>query len=439
MLKIEYIKEEDLKPYANNAKIHTAEQVEQIKKSIEEFGFNDPVAVWHDNEIIEGHGRLMAVMDMDDITEVPIIRLDELTDEQRKAYMLIHNKLTMNTDFDIDVLNSELEDIMDINMTDFGFDYEEEQKELKEVKMPEKVQQRCKEGDVWILGKHRLVCGSSTNSDDVGILMEGKRSKLLFTSPPYSDMREYNGDKDLSVDNICSFISKFKEYCDIQAVNLGIQRKDGEIYTYWDSYIEESHKCGLKLLSWCVWDKLSCGAIGMQKAMIPIRHEWIFVFGEKPIDINYTWKKKDASIIANAGKRKTSAVRQKDGSITATTSGITNKAYKKMETVLDIDFKEDEELCLTSVVKQKLESGAICKKHPAPFPVFLPAEYIASFTEEKDIVVEPFGGSGTTLMACEQLGRICYIMELDPSYCDVIIQRWEDFTGEKAVLVESFS
>ena len=121
-LKIEYLKKEDLKPYANNAKIHTGEQVEQIKKSIEEFGFNDPVAIWHDNEVIEGHGRLLAVMEMDDIKEVPVIRLDELTDEQRRAYMLVHNKLTMNTDFDIDILKMELDEIVGIAMDDFGFE-----------------------------------------------------------------------------------------------------------------------------------------------------------------------------------------------------------------------------------------------------------------------------------------------------------------------------
>lgn len=120
-LKIEYLKKEELRPYANNAKIHTDEQVEQIKKSIEEFGFNDPIAIWHENEVVEGHGRLLAVMQMDDIKEIPVIRLDGLTDEQRKAYMLVHNKLTMNTDFDIDILNLELEDIIDIDMKDFGF------------------------------------------------------------------------------------------------------------------------------------------------------------------------------------------------------------------------------------------------------------------------------------------------------------------------------
>ncbi len=131
-LKIEYIPKENLKAYRNNAKIHTAEQVDQIRKSIEEVGFNDPIAVWHDNEIIEGHGRLLAVMEMDEIQEVPIIRLDELTDEQRKAYMLIHNKLTMNTDFDDDLLDAELDDITDIDMSDFGFIEEEVEQKKKE-------------------------------------------------------------------------------------------------------------------------------------------------------------------------------------------------------------------------------------------------------------------------------------------------------------------
>lgn len=122
-LKIEYLNKQELKPYVNNAKIHTSEQIEQIKKSIEEFGFNDPIAVWHDNEIIEGHGRLLAAMEMDDVDAVPVIRLDDLTDEERRAYALVHNKLTMNTDFDQNLLSIELNDIIDdIDMTIFGFD-----------------------------------------------------------------------------------------------------------------------------------------------------------------------------------------------------------------------------------------------------------------------------------------------------------------------------
>lgn len=121
-LKIEYLNKQELKPYVNNAKIHTSEQIEQIKKSIEEFGFNDPIAVWHDNEIIEGHGRLLAAMEMDDVNAVPVIRLDDLTDEQRRAYMLAHNKLTMNTDFEISLLDLELNNLSEIDMSVFGFE-----------------------------------------------------------------------------------------------------------------------------------------------------------------------------------------------------------------------------------------------------------------------------------------------------------------------------
>lgn len=146
-LKIEYIDIEDLKPYLNNAKIHTAEQIEQIKKSIEEFGMNDPIAVWGENEIIEGHGRLIALKELG-YNQVPIVRLDHLTDEQRKAYTLVHNKLTMNTGFDFSVLELELESITDIDMSNFGFESfdvdidglfeeaEEKEKEVKKIQCP---------------------------------------------------------------------------------------------------------------------------------------------------------------------------------------------------------------------------------------------------------------------------------------------------------------
>lgn len=147
-LKIEYLNKEELKPYAKNAKLHPAEQVEQIKNSIREFGFNDPIAIWHDNEIIEGHGRLLAVMEMPEIEKVPVIRLDNLTDEQRRAYTLVHNKLTMNTNFDFGLLEMELEEI-GVDMSQYGFenynsidlgdlftDAEEKPKEPKKIQCP---------------------------------------------------------------------------------------------------------------------------------------------------------------------------------------------------------------------------------------------------------------------------------------------------------------
>ena len=121
-LKVEYVPKEDLKTYANNAKVHTPEQIEGIKKSIKKFGFNDPVAVWKDNEIIEGHGRLMAAMEMDEVQEIPVIRLDNLTDKERKAYIIAHNKLTLSTNFDNEILGEELKNLIgDFDMTDFGF------------------------------------------------------------------------------------------------------------------------------------------------------------------------------------------------------------------------------------------------------------------------------------------------------------------------------
>lgn len=131
-LNIEYVPIDDVKEYRNNAKIHTPEQIEQIKKSIEDFGFNDPVAIWHET-IVEGHGRILAAKELG-IKEIPVIRLDHLTDEERRAYMLVHNKLTMNTDFDISMLDVELDNIMNIDMSAFGFDVEFEEESVKEEK-----------------------------------------------------------------------------------------------------------------------------------------------------------------------------------------------------------------------------------------------------------------------------------------------------------------
>ena len=177
-LKVEYIPISELKPYENNAKIHTPEQIEQIKESIQQFGMNDPIGIWgKDNLIVEGHGRLLACQQLG-MKEVPIIRLDDLTDDQRKAYTLIHNQTTMNTGFDIDILNEELESI-DLDMSGYGFDIEiddiEEGTEVKEDEAPEvrDGEPKAKRGDIYQLGRHRLMCGDSTSSDDVFKLVGG--------------------------------------------------------------------------------------------------------------------------------------------------------------------------------------------------------------------------------------------------------------------------
>lgn len=155
-LKIEYIPIKDIKPYKRNAKLHPQEQIDQIKASIKEFGFNDPIAVWHDNEIIEGHGRLLAAKQMK-MKEIPIIRLDELTDEQRRAYMLAHNQLTMNSGFDLEILTEEINNILDIDMGDFGFeDFTiEEPEEVVEDEFDEEIPEepKSKRGDIYQLGR----------------------------------------------------------------------------------------------------------------------------------------------------------------------------------------------------------------------------------------------------------------------------------------------
>ena len=174
-LKIEYVDINSIKPYKNNTKTHPKEQIEQIKKSIEKFGMDDPIGIWK-NEIVEGHGRLIACKELG-MTEIPIIRLDHLTDEERKAYTLAHNKLTMNSDFDLDILNDELATFQTIDMSDFGFDlgFDEEEPEIIEDEVPEPPEEpKAKLGDIYQLGNHRLMCGDSTSEEDVAKLMNGE-------------------------------------------------------------------------------------------------------------------------------------------------------------------------------------------------------------------------------------------------------------------------
>lgn len=189
-LKIEYIQTEELVPYAKNAKLHPEEQVQQIKASIREFGMNDPIAIWKNNEIIEGHGRLLACQELG-LDTVPIIRLDRLTDEERRAYMLAHNQTTMNSGWDTELLDDELKALLeeDIDMSKFGFELEQEEDgEVVEDDFDEAPPENpmSKEGQVWKLGRHRLIVGDSTDPNVIERLMDGKQADLLITDPPYN-------------------------------------------------------------------------------------------------------------------------------------------------------------------------------------------------------------------------------------------------------------
>ena len=413
-------------------------EFEKLKRSIESFGYVELIVA---NEttgftVISGHQRLSVLKALGyESVECVVVSLDAV---HEKALNIAMNKIS--GEWDTRKLEGLLTDLkaedFDVTLTGFdtseiglmlGIDDEIVQDIVPEVNTDGPTV--CQPGDVWQLGRHRLLCGSSTDKNDVARLMSGKNSKLLFTSPPYSDMRTYNGDKELSVVSIAQFIPCYEPFAALQAVNLGIQRKDGEVYPYWNAYIDTAKKAGLKLLAWNVWDKLTCGSVGQQSAMVPIRHEWIFCFGKEPVAVNPTWRKKEASIYSGGRYNK---IRQADGSFRIARRGNETGAFKKMESLLELP----EQTSLESVTKQLSEKGKIRAEHPATFPVALPSEYIVAFTDENDIVVEPFGGAGTTLIACEQLDRTCYSMELDAHYCDVIIKRWENFTGDKAEKME---
>lgn len=420
--KVEWLPPEKLIPYGKNAKTHPAKQITRIANGIKAFGWTQPIVVDKDNVIVIGHGRVLAAKELM-LEKVPVVRRDDLTEDQIKACRLEDNK-TNESDWDFSKLEEELAelDIAGIDMEQFGFDalddFTDAQTVVTEDSIPEVQQEpKAKRGQIYQLGKHRLMCGDSCDEDDIAALMDGERGRMLFTSPPYSDMREYEGGKDLSVSNLSQFIAKYRPYTDYQCVNLGIQRKNDDIYEYWNDYISVARQNGYKMLAWNVWDKGMTGNIGQAKAFFPLRHEWVFVFGTDFYEINLTQEKKPESITRNPGRK---TKRNPDGTTSPHTTGDTSKPYKQMESVL---------FCYP-VLDNDTRS-----LHPATFPVGLPAEYIKAMSDPDDIIIEPFGGSGTTLIACHQLNRQCRIMELEPKYVDVIIKRWEDFTGMEAELI----
>ena len=351
-----------------------------------------------------GNMRLKALQELKykEIPDAWIMLADEWSEEKRKEFTIKDNVGFGEWDWDtlanewnveelsewgLDIPNFEIDEVLEAEDDDFD--------------VPEGgIETDIVLGDLFEIGEHRLLCGDSTDSDSVAKLMNGEKAEILFTSPPYSDMREYNGEKDLSIDNLAEFIPTWMPFVEYQVVNLGIQRKDNDIVQYWDSYIDKARSCGYKLMAWNVWHKSSV-SVGQQSAFIPIYHEWIFVFGTKFKDINRTWEREQKATLKN--KRK---VRQADGSMKESTIGK-QEAMKEME----------------SVFSSNVELGEIRSHHPATFPIELPTEYIKAMTNEGEIVAESFTGSGSTMVASHQLNRKCYGMELDCKYAEVIVRR----------------
>ena len=386
-LKIEYVDINSIKPYKNNAKEHPQEQIEQIKNSIKQFNMIDPIGTWK-NEIVEGHGRLIACKELG-YTEVPIIRLDHLTDEERKAYTLAHNKLTMNSDFDINILNNELDDILNIDMSDFGFDLDledEEEKEIIEDEVPEVPEEpKAKLGDIYQLGNHRLMCGDSFNEDDRNKLIENNELDMIMTDPPY-DMEM--GGQGCFAEGMKNCKKRLEDIIHFNPYQLeflkDLSARSFYIFTSKNGipkYLEMFKDLNFNILIWC---KTNCPP---------------FTSGTFLPDIEYMlFFSKQGKKIWNNGLKPT-------------------EIYKKYY--------------VTQSKIGKIEAGT--DEHPTIKPQQILQDKIRISSNENGYVLDLFGGSGSTLIACEQTNRKCLMMEYSPKYVDVIIQRWENFTGEKAI------
>lgn len=403
-----------LKPFDKNPRKITEQELKKLENSILKFGFVEPIVINKDFTIIGGHQRVQAAKQLG-MTELPAIQVDLSKDDEISLNLAL-NKIAGTWDELLlaNILKELKEHNFDLNLT--GFDLKEISVALdllinpsdKDDKIPENISSTTKSGDIWQLGDHRLCCGDSTKKEDVEKLMQVTNAELLFTSPPYSDMREYEGNQNLEIDHLTNFIQQFYPFVNYQMINLGIQRKNGEIYEYWNQYIKKARDTGYKLLSWNIWEKDTAGSIGNQSAFFPIEHEWIFVFGKNFKDINRT-EKRDSKKKIGYNKH-----RNKDGSMQIHKIGL-QMDRKEMSTIIYVPSVKNE--------------GS---KHPAMFPCELAEKYITVMTNQSDIVVDCFGGAGSTLIACEKLNRKCYMMELSPHYCDIIIQRWQEFTGKKA-------
>lgn len=395
-MQFEYLPINDLKPYTNNAREHHAEDVTAIMNSIREFGFSDPIGVWgKDNIIVEGHGRLEAAKKLR-LNEVPVIHLDHLSDEQRRAYGLAHNRTAELSEWDLDMLDLELDEIEDIDMTQFGFlDIEEPEdaQQVAEDEPPEEVESRVEPGDIWVLGDHRLICGDSTDMGVIEALTEGNKVDVLFTDPPYG----MNLDTDYS-----SQVSSL----DMLA---GKNIKGGKKYA--QGKVDEFHP---EMITTCLSvdaDEVFLWGADYFAELLPNKNDgsWIVwdkrANGNDDVDEDYSSDKMYGSCFELCWSKK----RHKRDIARVKWAGV-------FGTEKEFDRK---------------------RWHPTQKPIALASWFLERYSKDGQSVLDLFGGSGSTLMACEQLGRKCYICEMDTHYCDVIITRWENLTGEKAVRVDA--
>jgi DNA modification methylase len=395
-MQIEQVEINKLIPYARNSRTHSDAQVAQIAASIKEFGFTNPVLVDNDNGIIAGHGRVLGALKLA-MNEVPCIRLGYLTEAQRRAYVIADNKIALNAGWDEEMLRLEVGDLknFDFDLSLTGFDSDEINQMLAlndataegntdEDEVPE-VQAKVIStlGDVWLLGKHRVMCGDSTSADAVSKLLGGGEADMVFTDPPYGvnydggHANENRREKLVNDDNVNMY--------DLPVKNAYLHSKDNAPIYIWfaDRFANEVlnglSAAGYQARCWIIWNKnlAQFGAIGAQ-------------YKSKHEPCIYAFKRGNNSNWA----------------------GPTNET-----TVWDVPRENAN------------------KYHPTQKPVALCERAIKN--HKANMILDLFGGSGSSLIACEKTGRIARMMELDPKYCDVIVRRWQNFTGKQAVLESS--
>ena len=483
-----YKKTKDLKMYEKNPR-KNKEAVPYVAKSIQEFGFKVPIIIDQDNVIVAGHTRLKAAKELGYKT-VPCIVADDLTPEQIKAFRLADNKVAEKAEWDFDLLGDELDDIMNIDMLEFGFDevLEEEEQEAHEddyeVEPPK--EPKAKYGDIYQLGRHRLMCGDSTNVDDVEKLMNGVKADMVFTDPPYGMKKENDGvaNDNLNYDDLLEFNKKWipltfgalkdngSWYC------WGIDEPLMDIYSNILKPMAKENKITFRNL--ITWDKgYGQGQLSEDFRMYPIADEkCLFVMAGvqgfsnnadnyfeawEPIRI-YLKQERDRMGWSNADMKKMCGHSPTSGCHWFDKSQWmmpTEEEYKAWQQHANCDgFKKEYEEIKKEYEEIKKEyystrayfdnthdnmnnvwhfsktSGEERESaggHATPKPIALCTRAIKSSSRENENVLDVFGGSGSTLIACEQNNRNCYVMELEPKWVDVIIDRWEKFTGQKAV------
>jgi site-specific DNA-methyltransferase (adenine-specific) len=392
-MKLESIAVKDLVPFAKNSRTHDDAQVAQIAASIREFGFTNPVLIDEVNGIIAGHGRVMAARKLK-LTEVPCIRLSHLSESQKRAYVIADNKLALNAGWDEAMLKLELADLkaLDFDLDLTGFNTDEIDALLAEKgtegltdpdDTPEPpIEPVTRLGDVWICGQHRVMCGSSLDQTQVELLCAGQRVDMLLTDPPYNVAYEGKTKDALTIQNDAMGDDAFRGFLRDAFVTADLQMKPGAVFYIWHADSEGFNFRG------------ACRDAGWTIRQCLIWRKNHMVMGRQ----DYHWQHEPCLYGWKEG------------------AGHLWASDRKQTTILNFD--------------RPSRNG----EHPTMKPVALFEYQMLNNTKGGDIVLDSFGGSGTTLIAAEKNGRIARIMELDPKYVDVIVKRWENFTGQKAVL-----